>query len=183
MVRAELGQVDPAIESLTDMIAETLSRDMAVATLDTLLAAMPVAARGRAAARGGQGLGSGDGPRGIGRRRHPARRSRPRGTNLASSSLEAPAMDIELAIRDGAALEPLAFLEALPELLRADGPSGSGRHLRHGDLTKRRGRDPRVARRGPLRRGDRRRALHQSRQDRLGPRQQRQSEAGRRVTA
>ena len=137
MALAELGQVEPAVESLTEMIAEALSRDMALATLDTLLAVMPVAlaagrpleaARAWGAATALEESGAADIP--------------PDDRDLAERTLQRvrsrlPAIDVELAIRDGAALEPLGFLAALPELLRADRPSGTGRHLRHGDLTRR----------------------------------------------
>jgi DNA-binding NarL/FixJ family response regulator len=52
---------------------------------------------------------------------------------------QASEMDIELAMRDGAAADPLELLRSLPTLLRAGdgGPARSSTRLRHGELTKR----------------------------------------------
>jgi non-specific serine/threonine protein kinase len=57
---------------------------------------------------------------------------------LARASTVAPAVAIELAMREGEAEDPLELLRALPEVLRSSAPPPTmAPRLRHGELTKR----------------------------------------------
>jgi DNA-binding NarL/FixJ family response regulator len=139
MALAESHSNGGALEALAEMIDETVARDMAVQTVDTLLASMSVAlaagqpltaARAWGAASALERSGTADIPPDD---RHLAERT------LARVRRRAREIDVELAIRDGETLDPLAFLAGLPETLadRATESAAAGSRLRHGDLTRR----------------------------------------------
>jgi DNA-binding NarL/FixJ family response regulator len=139
MALAESHSTGGALEALAEMIEETLARDMAVQTVDTLLAAMSVAlaagqpltaARAWGAASAIEQSGAADIP--------PDDRLLAERT-LARVRQRTREIDVELAIRDGEKVEPLAFLAGLPETLadRATATTAAASRLRHGDLTRR----------------------------------------------
>ena len=137
MALAEAGIVDRAIATLGETITETLAREMAVQTLDTVLAAMPVAlaagqplvvARLWGAAEALEASDETDIP--------PDDRRLAEGTVARARSRSQP-MDIELAIRDGAAADSVELLRGLPVALTQARTARAAPVVRHGELTRR----------------------------------------------
>jgi non-specific serine/threonine protein kinase len=138
MARAERGDVPGALQALEACVAETIERDLAVQTGDTLLAAMPVA---RAA---GQGLlaarlwGAAMALEASGATSFPPSDKALAVFTLERVRREGRPLEVELAVRDGAAADPVALLRSLAEHLTASqDAAASSPVLRHAELTKR----------------------------------------------
>ena len=144
---AALGRLDPAIEAVSEAAGAALAIDpyiadvlragaaVAVAHGQPVLAARLAGASAEQLRREGGDVDAGD--------RLLLDRT------LAAVRRGARQIDVELALRDGAASDPRELLRELPTLLTADdgganarrtaagGPGSSPRRLRHGELTRR----------------------------------------------
>jgi DNA-binding CsgD family transcriptional regulator len=136
MSLAEAGAVPRAIEILSETIEETLSRDMPIQTIDTLLASMPVALAAGQPLLAARLWGAATALESAGTAEIP-----PDDRTLAERTLtrvrrHAGSIDVELAIRGGAQIEPLKLLGSLPDELAKQTEAARPR-LRHGEFTKR----------------------------------------------
>ena len=137
MALAEEGAVDRAITALGEAIAETLPREMSVQTLDTILAALPVALAAGQPLVVARLWGAAEALEASDETEIPPDDRRLAEGTVARARTRSQPMDIELAIRDGAAVNPVELLRGIPAALTEGRTARAAPVVRHGELTKR----------------------------------------------